>query len=234
MTFVLYVFTITQKMKILYSVFFLFLGSVVYGQQSDCVVKLPRLAGYYKGECKKGMAHGEGVAQGIDRYEGHFFKGLPDGKGIYTWQDGAYYDGDWKEGMRNGTGKYVKGDSVLTGYWKQDNYKGKKPASLYRIGTNRNVARYSITKSIETGNGVKIKILLGGRENSEIEDLALAYSSGSEYRNINIYGIQNSSVPLDVTIRYRTWNQLHSVQYDALFEFTILEPGIYNVTLTNM
>jgi hypothetical protein len=197
-------------------------------------VKLPRLAGHYNGDCKKGLAQGNGVAQGIDRYEGHFFKGLPDGKGTYTWQDGSYYEGNWKNGMRNGQGKYVKGDSVLTGYWKQDEYQGKKPASLYRVATSRNLQRYTITKSNEPGNGIKMKLMLGGKDNTEVENFSLDYSSGSEYRSANVYGLENTSIPLDVTVRYTTWNQLHSVQYETLFEFTILEPGTYYVTLNNM
>jgi hypothetical protein len=79
-----------------------------------------------------------------------------------------------------------------------------------------------------------IKVLLGGSDNSEIEDFSLAYTSGSEYRNTGTYGIQNTTVPVDVTVRYRTWNQLHSAQYDVLFEFTILDPGTWNITLINM
>jgi hypothetical protein len=223
-------------MKVLFTILFLAMGSYVLGQQkqSDCIVKLPRLAGYYQGGCKKGLAHGKGIAQGIDRYEGRFFKGLPDGKGIYKWADGSYYDGNWKDGMRNGQGKWVKGDSVVMGYWKADKYQGKQAAKAYRIVSIRNVARYAISKTVEPGNGVMIRIMLGGSENFEIEDLSLAYSSGSEYRNAGIFGIQNTSVPLDVTIRYKTWNQLHSVQYDVLFEFSLLEQGIFKVTLTNM
>lgn len=76
--------------------------------------------------------------------------------------------------------------------------------------------------------------MLGGVENSEVEDFSLAFTSGTEYRNVGTYGIQNSSVPLEVTVRYLTWNQLHTVQYEVLYEFTVLEPGTYNITLTNM
>ncbi len=213
---------------------FLIIGSLTYAQQSDCLVKMPSISGSYAGECKKGLAHGKGSATGIDFYQGDFYKGLPEGKGIYKWANGSYYDGEWKNGLRQGMGKYVHGDSIVDGFWKADHYQGKKPTPAYKIAVNRNIQRFTITKGIETGNGVKIKLLLGGTDNSEVNDLTLAYTNGSEYRNIGTYGIENTSLPLDVTIRYTTWNQLHTVQYEALFEITFLEPGVWHVTLTNM
>jgi hypothetical protein len=159
---------------------------------------------------------------------------LPQGKGIYRWANGSSYDGEWKNGLRDGQGKYVAGDSVAAGFWKADRYQGKKPTPPYKIAASRNIQRLAVTKGIETGNGVKIKLLLGGKDNSEVNDLTLAYTNGSEYRNIGTYGIENTTVPLDVTIRYTTWNQLHTAQYDVLFEITILEPGVWHVTITNM
>jgi hypothetical protein len=213
---------------------FLILGNPVFVQQTDCKVKLPEISGSYSGECKKGLAHGKGTAQGIDRYEGQFFKGLPEGNGIYKWANGSYYEGEWKKGMRNGQGKFVSGDSVVTGFWKANQYQGRKQGPSYMITLSRNIARSTITKSVETSNGVRIKVMLGGVENTGIEDFSLAYTSGTEYRNVGTYGIQNSSVPLEVTVRYLTWNQLHTVQYEVLYEFTVLEPGTYNITLTNM
>jgi len=57
--------------------------------QSECKVLLPGLAGTYTGECKKGLADGEGVALGTDSYRGSFRKGLPDGEGPYTWATGG-------------------------------------------------------------------------------------------------------------------------------------------------
>ena len=72
-----------------------------------------------------------------------------------------------------------------------------------------------------------------GLENSEIEGLSLAYTSGEEYRSGSEIGIQNVRFPLDVKIKYRAWNQLHTAQYDVVFEFTIIELGTWEVTITN-
>jgi hypothetical protein len=221
-------------MKYIFATLFLILGSYVFAQQTDCKVNLPAISGFYSGECRKGLAHGKGIAQGIDHYEGEFIKGLPEGRGTYKWANGSWYEGEWKKGMREGLGKLVSGDTVVTGNWKENQFKGNARIPSYTITAGRNVQRYTITRSIVSGNGVTVKLMLGGSDNSEVEDFSLAYTSGSEYRNVGTYGIQNSSVPLDVTIRYRTWNQLHTAQYDVLFEFTIIQPGTWNVTLINM
>jgi hypothetical protein len=74
----------------------LIIGSNVFAQQSDCKVTIADISGSYSGGCKKGLAHGKGIAQGKDRFEGQFIKGMPEGKGIYTWANGTYYDGQWK------------------------------------------------------------------------------------------------------------------------------------------
>lgn len=205
---------------------------LVRGQGPECQVLIPALAGSYTGECRKGLANGEGVAKGLDKYEGHFFKGKPDGKGTYTWADGSYYEGNWKNGMKEGEGKIVRGDSVITGFWKADVYKGKKQMPAYRVVTSRNVGRYTITKTADPGNGIRLRLLLGGRENSEVEP-SLQYTSGTQYRNVGYFGIEGSVVPLDVTIDYTTPNQLHTATYSVLFEVTIFDPGVWVITLTN-
>lgn len=95
----------------------------------DCEVGIPKLAGSYEGDCKKGKAHGTGKAVGQDTYEGEFRKGLPDGTGTYTWSNGDVFTGIFKKGLREGEGQLKFSpdsypDSVLTGFWKEDNYIG--------------------------------------------------------------------------------------------------------------
>ena len=47
--------------------------------------------------------------------------GKRDGFGVQKWQDGAIYDGNWKNDVKNGYGtlNYANGD-VYTGDWKDD------------------------------------------------------------------------------------------------------------------
>jgi hypothetical protein len=103
----------------------------------------------------------------------------------------------------------------------------------YRILTSRYVARSALRRSICHNNGVRIKILLNGMDNTEIEDFSMEHDSGNEYRMGNYFGIENSSLPLYVKITYRSWNTFHAVQSDVTYEFVIYYPGTWDVTICN-
>lgn len=74
---------------------------------SDCKVNDSDIAGEYSGGCQNGLAHGEGVAKGKDKYEGTFNNGNVHGKGIYTWSTGKRYTGDILNGMAAGKGTFI-------------------------------------------------------------------------------------------------------------------------------
>jgi hypothetical protein len=123
----------------------LLLSFFVYSQ--ECIVEHEHLKGSYTGDCKKGKASGKGKAVGLDTYEGEFKSGLPDGKGIYTWQDGTVYTGKYSKGLRDGKGmmtfkKPGRQDSIMEGFWKKDVYIGKneKPYIVHgKTGSVRDV-----------------------------------------------------------------------------------------------
>lgn len=211
----------------------LIFGGCAYAQKSDCKVSLPQISGTYSGECKKGLAHGKGAAQGVDSYEGQFVKGMPEGDGVYTWADGTVYDGQWKKGMREGKGKMTYTDSVVTGYWKENKYQGAKPLQAYKVTRSQNVARSTFQKKDGNINEIKIRIMRGGTDNTDIEEFSLASTSGSETRNMNYYSIAGVNFPVEITVRYRVWNQMHTFQTEALFEFSIFEPGSWEVSILN-
>ena len=78
------------------------------------VVGNPYLRGHYHGDCDEGSetAQGRGEATGADSYVGSFFKGRPDGKGLYTWENGAKLEGTFKAGKANGPGLYISAKGV--------------------------------------------------------------------------------------------------------------------------
>jgi hypothetical protein len=217
--------------------FIIFLMPAAPGQLTGCKVLLPSISGSYSGKCKNGLAHGKGIAQGTDYYEGEFSYGVPQGKGTYKWANGSVFTGQWIKGQKEGRGEMVyhtlAGDSVVRGYWTKDNYVGDHLIPPYKINRSQGVVRSSIRRISDKGSDVIIKILLGGLPNTEIEEFSMAYDNGSEYSLGSAYGIQNSSFPLDLKIRYRTWNQLHTIQYDVVFDLTINDPGKWDVTIFN-
>ena len=208
-------------------------GSYINAQEKYCIVKLSSISGIYSGGCKNGVAEGRGTAQGIDKYSGEFHQGLPHGKGTYVWANGTYYEGQWKDGLRDGKGKMVyKQDSIISGYWKYDKYIGEKNTQPYRITRSLYVVRSSFTKLPGTINSVRLRFTRGGIENADIIDLSLANDSGEQFRLGPSYGIENPQFPLEVIVRFRAWNNFHSTQYDADFEFVINEPGNWEIVVT--
>jgi len=214
----------------------LFSGTVIYAQ-NDCKVLMPEISGSYTGKCKNGLAHGKGLAVGADTYEGRFSKGLPNGSGTYRWEDGRIYEGDWSKGVRDGKGSMIYPtdglDSIVAGIWKDDEYKGKELLPPYQITMSRGVIRSSIRKVNDIGSGIILGIYLAGNFNNDISSFTMVCESGEEYQSGRYIGLQNAVVPYSVSIKYRTWNSLHSTQSEVVFEFTINEPGTYEISLTN-
>ncbi|MBK9391565.1 MAG: hypothetical protein IPN68_15790 [Bacteroidetes bacterium] len=222
-----------MKKIILFAIIFIS-GYTLSAQVSECKVLLPRLSGTYEGECRKDLAHGKGLAQGIDRYEGEFRKGYPDGRGTYRWADGTFFEGYWKQGLREGSGRMIySADSIITGYWKADKYSGKQDLKQYEILQTRYIARTSFTRNGDSPSQVKIKLMLGGLANNDVQDFSLIYSSGEEFRLGAAYVVQNVTYPVTIRITYLTWNVLHTVLSPAAIEFRINDPGNWDVNIQN-
>jgi hypothetical protein len=211
----------------------LFISAISYSQENNCIVARIEISGTYSGGCKEGLAHGKGIATGIDRYEGMFRSGLPEGKGTYKWADGSYYTGMWSKGQRDGKGKMVYRDSTITGYWKEDRYVGQKIVPDYEIIRSSSVSRYIVRKVAGSLNEVRIRLQQSGADLGSVGDLSFNYSSGDEYRDGRVYGIQNVHYPVTVRIRYKTMNLMRSTQINVEFEFRINSPGTWEVIINN-
>ncbi len=105
-----------MRLRAVESICFAVLVAVATPVLAHCrgVVGNVYLRGDYQGDCdeKTELAHGQGEATGADSYVGYFVKGKPDGKGTYTWENGARLDGNFKEGKTHGPGVYVSAKGV--------------------------------------------------------------------------------------------------------------------------
>ena len=226
-----------KNIKFISFLFVFSLFSLSLMGQKTCKVLLKNLKGSYEGECERGYASGEGVAIGTATYRGKFKKGYPQGKGDFHYADGSFYTGELKKGLRHGEGSYtfkVEGrDSTLAGKWKKDEYLGPIKKAAYRVGLVRGVTRYTFRR-IGDGDRVMIKVRLNGMVNTEIEELRLIANKGSQLYSHDVMGYENiDDFPFVCKINYRTYNQLRSSKNDVLFNFTINEPGEWEIVINN-
>jgi hypothetical protein len=131
-------------------------------QNADCSVLLDSLKGTYTGDCKNGKANGSGKAVGINTYDGEFKNGLPEGQGKYTWSNGDYYYGGWKKGLKEGKGqlhKFENGkETLVTGYWKKDSYKGEYENPYVITNVTSEIGRVQITNMNSNDNTITITV----------------------------------------------------------------------------
>lgn len=201
---------------------------------AECKVLLKELVGSYQGACKNGLAHGKGFAKGIDSYFGLFKEGLPSGKGVYTYKNGDIFVGTWKNGQKNGEGEFrylVNGkDSVLSGIWKADVYKGPLIKEGYRVTNFNNIEYNTVKKTADSLNVVEISFERLGRKYIP-SDLSLTITSGyrvPDNRKVVVLGYQ---LPITCSLRYTiaTSGGIRQCNYDLM----ILEPGKWEALIFN-
>lgn len=221
--------------------FITFLGLLMFfsltaSAQKPCKVLVPALDSSYSGKCKKGLAHGKGLALGIDKYEGRFSQGLPDGKGTYTWANGDVYKGNWKDGHRNGEGilslKHAGIDSIMAGLWENDKYLGPKPLAP-KVLTKVSIDRYSFINRPGVKDRVLIDFYQNGVRNTGITNLLVNTSKGQQCTLGHSIGYDFIEFPVRIKVHYTTKNKLGTSEYQAIFEFEITEPGDWLVVIHN-
>lgn len=202
----------------------------------ECKVLKNEIAAKYTGECKKGLANGKGIAEGIDTYEGRFKEGLPHGSGTYKYANGDIYNGDFKNGLRDGNGKftfkYLGKDSTYNGLWNNDKLVKKIVPAAYTISQKTNVQRYTVQKT-GTGNRVMFSFMQNGMNNRALAGLSFAENSGTSVSIGLDQGFDSVQFPFTCKITYSTQNSLRTASYDVVFEIQITEPGQWMVTLYN-
>jgi hypothetical protein len=146
-------------------VFLIMLYAPIHAQDSaSCEVSLLPIVGKYTGECKNNKAHGMGKSVGMDTYEGEFKKGYPDGEGIYTWKNGNYYKGTLKKGLRQGKGEFHflrpgAADSIVSGYWQKDAYKGQNLKPYIIANTTSDVGRVEVNNTGGKERSITVSVI---------------------------------------------------------------------------
>lgn len=128
----------------------------------SCKVLFNDLAGVYKGDCKNGVANGQGEAKGYQHYTGSFKNGMPSGQGTYYYSDSMYYTGNFQDGIKEGKGEahYLRNgipDSIIRGYWSGDEFRGKS-YTTYLFKSSIVFDQVDISPSPQSGNTLTIEI----------------------------------------------------------------------------
>ena len=223
---------------ILGAYFLLAIGASYSAQaQSDCKVYPSKITDYYVGECKKGLAHGMGKAEGIDVYEGRFRKGYPDGIGTYTWKNGNSYVGEFDKGLKDGEGEFsfkmYGKDTTTVGFWRDDEYIGKENKPPYKVLQKMSVDRLSFKNSESERDLIEIEFYKSGVRNGSVNNLTIQNSSGAYETVGNILRISNIELPYKGEVRYSTPSALGGSSVQCYFIFEINQKGKWEIRVYN-
>jgi hypothetical protein len=229
--------------KLITSILSVIILSSLAFAQNECKVLVPELQGQYKGECKKGLADGEGSAQGEEKYVGNFKKGLPHGFGVYFYKNGSNYVGSFKKGVRDGYGllnDMSSGGKVMHyGLWVAGKLAIPNDArGLYRVHNYR--GPNMIIPEVKMGNHLANQIFIEFTEQgvptktATIVDYKI--SSGEYVENIDrtlnreIQFDNVTEFPVTLYLKY-VYKRIDWRNQDCEFEVTLFTPGIWTIKL---
>lgn len=214
----------------------------MYGQ-GECEVLVPELQGQYNGECKRGLAHGEGAAKGTETYVGNFRKGLPHGYGVYTYENGSVYIGYFKKGLRDGYGlmnEMSSGSKVMHyGLWVGNKMAIQNDArGLYKIDHYKGVNM--VIPRVELGDDNPGQIFIEFTEKGEPKKTATIIdyeiSSGEYVKNIDrtlnreIQFDNITEFPVTLKLKYE-YKRIDWRNQDCEFEVMLFAPGLWTIKL---
>jgi hypothetical protein len=216
-------------------IYMLFLGITLQASREECKVLMESISQSYEGKCRRGLAHGQGLATGIDRYEGMFSQGLPHGPGIYEWANGETYHGYWRRGVRHGPGVMVNqaGDTLAAGNWKNNVLKtrtGVNETPDYVVRFQKNITRLRFVR-VSDGNKVFVKLDHGGGQR-QISSLNTFGTSGTYLTRSNMFGYEEVTFPFEGRISFYGPSRTGYTIYLIELTYEINEPGNWEILLT--
>jgi len=206
---------------------FLFSVPLLHAQNS-CQVNLIELDGTYEGDCRGGLAHGEGKAIGQDTYQGEWKKGFPHGVGVYKYANGDVYEGSFERGRREGQGTLTFSDGESReGIWQNDLFSGYY-SEAYRFIERPLSGNYDIRRVGSEDNRLEIVLTYKGTTLNP-QDLVVTATSGAEVRYTNRFGWENMDFPCTITVGYSV--QVGISLQPIHYQFEIMEPGDWKMTM---
>jgi hypothetical protein len=193
------------------------------------------LVGKYVGGLKNGLAQGKGTAIGQDSYTGNFRKGLPDGEGIYTDNEGNVYKGAFMNGLKDGKGELnliLPGkDSLLKGSWEKDKFIGLGKGYPYEISNKTGIV---IPRIFNTGPGNKVEItIVDPVTNMLITGSIAVKGEGTLRTTFGRYIYEDVVFPIEFDIRYDCNNKIGTSTASNTIRIKLNRPASWVVTLNN-
>ncbi|MDH5365761.1 MAG: hypothetical protein OEW67_02175 [Cyclobacteriaceae bacterium] len=203
-----------------------------FSQDKNCKVIKIGIEETYEGECKRGLANGNGKATGeLGTYVGLFKKGMPNGLGKLTYSNDHYYEGKWKYGKKHGEGVLVyPADSTVRGFWEEDVYIGEYP-SPYKIVSQYGSAKISIRKVNDTGDNIEIIFIRNGMKTQQDVVQLMTQNSSGVLQEGQFLGFQNVVYPFDGRIECQVKNLMHTSNNIISLVYKIYEKGKWQVVI---
>lgn len=208
--------------------------SLAQENQQECKVLMPEISDSYRGECKAGLAHGDGIASGVDVYQGKFKKGYPWGSGKYIWANGDYYEGRWKEGKKHGKGiLYTQAtDKELQGIWKNDEFVKEVKDPPYEVTLKYGVTGLNFYKYDENEpHDIEFQFQRDGSQSSIVGQLVLVSTSGSIKKSNTFSGFENVQFPFEGSVEFVEPSRMGSVEVRYEVKFKIIEEGSWRIVI---
>ncbi len=201
---------------------------------TECKVLLESISGKYEGDCKNGLAHGRGTAEGKDKYTGRFREGLPDGGGIYYFSNGDYFHGAFKAGKKSGKGEYFSAlnNKKIKGIWKEDSLNREITDPPYEILQNHGVNSISVTsKAGGNPNTVELAFSRDGQISYNMPSLSLSSTTGNVVRNSYYSAVEYISYPVDISLTFSAASRFNTVMVRYEAKVRINKPGSWKIVL---